>query len=142
MKDQTNKPTSLSVEQAEMMAKFKWRLDLDDLTELSDDVAFALGKHRGTGINLNGLTTLSEEAANSLTKCKGNFFLNGLTTLSNSVAGALAKHRNWLSLDGITSLSDEAAEAFAKPRRGLLESIQNGSHSTGSPRSREQQPQR
>ena len=38
--------------------------------------------------------------------------LNGLTTLSDEAAKALAQHRGWLSLNGLTTLSDEAAKAL------------------------------
>ena len=66
-------------------------------------------------LDLDGLTTLSDAAAEVLAKHEGDLCLDNLTTLSDAVAVALGKHLgSLLSLTGLTSLSDAAAEALAK----------------------------
>jgi hypothetical protein len=48
--------------------------------------------------------------------------LDGLPTLSNEAAQALAKHMGWLSLGGLTTLPDEAAKVLrANPSIALPE---------------------
>ena len=58
------------------------------------------GKHK-EGLNLNGLTTLSDAAAEALATHKGYLNLDGLTTLSAAAAKALAKHKGELWLHGV-----------------------------------------
>ena len=60
---------------------------------------------------LQGLTSLSDEAAKALANHTGQLLLNGVTEISDE-AKALA-HANQINLSGLTSLSDEAAEALA-----------------------------
>ncbi len=88
-------------------------LYLDGLTMLSDAAAEALGKYKGY-LYLRGLTTLSDAAAEALAKHKGGLYLSGLTTLSDATAKSLAKHEGHLDLSGLTTLSDAAAESLAK----------------------------
>jgi hypothetical protein len=81
---------------------------------------FALAQHKGRRLYLNGLTTLSAEAATALAQHKGALFLNGLTTLSAEAATALAQHEGReLALDGLTTLSDETAKALAQYKGDL-----------------------
>ena len=55
-----------------------------------------------------------------MAKHEGRLYLNGLTTLSEKAAEALAKHEGDLSLGGLTTLSAEAAAALkANPSIGL-----------------------
>jgi|LakMenEpi03Aug12_release.lakeMendotaPanAssembly.Ray.scaffolds.fasta_scaffold47667_5 beta-lactamase regulating signal transducer with metallopeptidase domain len=87
---------------------------LDGLPTLSDDAARALAQHKRP-LSLNGLTTLSDEAARALSQHKGWLSLNGLTTLSDEAAKALGQHDgDWLYLNGLTTLSDAAAGALAQ----------------------------
>jgi beta-lactamase regulating signal transducer with metallopeptidase domain len=89
-------------------------LILNGLTTLSDEAAKALAQHEGS-LYLYGLTTLSDDAATALAQHKSNLYLNGLTTLSDEAAAALAQHKGLqLILDGLTTLSDEAATALAQ----------------------------
>jgi len=68
-----------------------------------------LFRSEGSGLSLNGLTTLSRAAARDLSRLKGRLELNGLTNV-DEVAGELAwGHLHELSLDGVTELSDRAA---------------------------------
>ena len=66
------------------------------------------------GLSLCGLTTLSDAAAESLSKNRGHLSLGGLTTLSDAAAESLSKHEGDLSLRGLTTLSDAAAESLSK----------------------------
>tara|TARA_B110000263_G_scaffold249480_1_gene267207 strand:- start:1132 stop:2865 length:1734 start_codon:yes stop_codon:yes gene_type:complete len=81
-------------------------LELDGLTELSDVAAEGFGKHEGK-LSLNGLSSLSVAAAESLSKHEGDLHLSGLTGLSEAAAESLSKHEGELGLSGLTSLSDD-----------------------------------
>ena len=111
--------TTLSTPEAYRLVKRRWfwrrdTLDLQGLTTLSDEAAKALAQHEGW-LDLNGLTTLSDEAAKALAQHKGeNLLLNGLTTLSDEATKALAQHKGGLGLTDLTMLSDEAAKALAQ----------------------------
>ena len=70
-------------------------------------------------LHLNGLTSLSDAAAESLSKRRllpheGSLYLNGLTSLSDAAAESLSKHQGYiLSLISLADLSDEAARSLA-----------------------------
>ena len=85
-------------------------LSLSGLTTLSDAAAESLSKHTGD-LNLHGLTTLSDAAAESLSKPRGSLYLYGLTTLSDAAAESLSKHRG-----GNLDLSGEAKAKVSKFR--------------------------
>jgi hypothetical protein len=91
-------------------------IQLNGLTTLTDEAAKALAQFKGSYLELHGLTTLSDEAAKALAQFKGSFlYLDGLTTLSDDAANALAQFKgNVLSLNSLTTLSDEAAKALAQ----------------------------
>jgi len=96
---------------------------LNEYTLIDDDAADALttGNDKDIEIYLDGLTWLSDAAAQSLSKCQGELTLNGLTSISPTVAQALSKQKNGiLSLNGLISISDSAAEAFATYAGGYL----------------------
>ena len=82
------------------------------LTTLSDAAAELLSKHKGD-LWLSGLTTLSDAAAESLSKLKGDLHLGGMTTLSDAAAESLSKLKS-LDLQGLTQLSGAAVESLAK----------------------------
>jgi hypothetical protein len=74
----------------------------------------------GMWYDLNSVTALSVEAAETLAKARRPLSLNGLTALSPAVAAALAKHEpiaifgaGDLRLNGLKALSPQAAEALA-----------------------------
>ena len=82
-------------------------------SDMSDAGATILSKHNGS-LSLSGLTTLSDAAAESLSKHEGgNLSLSRLRTLSDAAAESLSKHEGNLKLLGLTSLSDAAAESLA-----------------------------
>jgi tartrate dehydratase beta subunit/fumarate hydratase class I family protein len=92
----------------------KGPLLLNGLTTLSAEAAKGLAQHKGA-LSLAGLTTLSDEVAAALAQHEGALLLTGLTTLSAEAATALAQHRGvWLSLHGLTTISDEVATALAQ----------------------------
>ena len=110
----------LSVEDAKRLAQDKsGRLLLNGLTTLTLDAAKELAKHEGW-LSLNGLTSLSNEAAEALGEHKGYLHLDGLTKISDAAAKALARHKGELSLNGLTLLSDEAGIALAGHTGGRL----------------------
>ena len=89
-------------------------LDLDGLTSLSDAAAQALARLKG-GLSLRGLKKLSDVAAQALAQHKGDCLtLDGLTSLSDAAAQALARHKGGLRLRGLKKLSAAAAQALAQ----------------------------
>ena len=105
---------------AEALAKHKGSryLNLDGLITLSDAAAEVLAKHKGD-LHLSGLIALSDAAAKALAQHNGNLDLRRITTLSEAAAKALAQHRDELNLSGLTNLSDAAANALAKHKGEL-----------------------
>ena len=75
---------------------------------MSGKVAGALGRHEGE-LRLDGLTTLSPEAAKGLAAHHGWVYLDSLTTLSESAARALLKNKRdvYVNADAISSLTEE-----------------------------------
>jgi len=106
------------------LAEHEGRLSLNGLTSLSAEAAQALAKHKGD-LGLGGLTSLSAEAAQALAKHKGDLhlYLDGLTSLSAEVAQALAKHEGWLSLDGLTSEDKQRFEILREQHRAANETL-------------------
>ena len=113
--------TSMSDKAAEALANHGGvYLSLNGLTSLSDSLGHIaltekLANYEGN-LYLDGLASLSDNAAETLAKHKGNLYLRGLTSLGDNLAEVLAKHKGDLYLWGQTSLSDNAAEALAKYR--------------------------
>ena len=118
---------SLSVEAAEVLAEMhphNWDGRLPGFKTVPLDVAKALAKRPG-GLSLEGLTSLSDEAAKALQgRLNGN--LPRLTALTVESARAIAGpvpgqfHRT-LNLDGLTALPDDIALAIGgKDSRGNL----------------------
>ena len=64
-------------------------------------------------LDLDGLTSLSDGAAEALSKIKGSMYLRDLKSLSSAEAKALSAHEGYLVLDGLTILSDGSAEALS-----------------------------
>jgi|LakMenEpi03Aug12_release.lakeMendotaPanAssembly.Ray.scaffolds.fasta_scaffold70706_2 predicted DNA-binding WGR domain protein len=106
--------TSLSDAAAESLSKHKGELNLSELTSLSDSsghVALAgkLASQKGEWeweLDLRGLTSLSDAAAEALSKHKGRLNLSGLTSLSDAAAEALSKHKGDISFYNL-KISDE-----------------------------------
>jgi hypothetical protein len=95
-------------------------LEMDDSTErfeFSDDLARALGKHKGS-LLLWGLESISLECAKKLAQVEGALGL-GITTITKPVAEALAQRRGSLWLDGLTELPEEIAVILSAHEGGL-----------------------
>jgi hypothetical protein len=108
------------------LSKHQGYLDLSGLKELPPEIAAALitrwerHDYRLIGLDLNGLTELSDQTAEVLSHYPGSSLsLNGLKTFSPSVARFLARSKCNLALFGLEELSDDAARAFSKYRRKL-----------------------
>lgn len=105
----------ISLQEAMLLAGHKGEVCLDGLATLSDEAAKALAQYQGGYLSLSGLSTLSDEAAKALAQHQGGYLsLNGLTTLSIEAAKCLAQHDGELSLNGLTTLSVEAAKFLAQ----------------------------
>ena len=66
--------------------------------KVSVTAAESLSRHKGVSLYLDGLTSLSDAAAESLSKYEGCLFLYGLTSLSESAAESPSKHAGELYL--------------------------------------------
>ena len=109
----------LSVAAARELAAFKGTsLVCDGLTELAPDVAEALAAVQVPHVSLNGLREMSAETAACLARCGipqvTDLHLDGLPTLTSEAARALAGFSGGrLFLNGLGELSPEAAAALA-----------------------------
>ena len=110
----------LTKEIAEQFLADEDSVDLSEFTAIEDDAAEVLSTNEptnpwGRSLYLFGLTSLSDSAAESLSKHKGDISLASLTSLSDSAAESLSKHKGFsLRLGGLTELSDAAAESLSK----------------------------
>lgn len=111
--DDTDEIKSLTAGQAERWAQWYGDLSLDGLTTLSDEAAEALSQHTGGQLSLNGLTMLSDAAAAALARHEGDVHLESLAVLTSpALAAKLASHST--SLDKVTSISTDAARALVQ----------------------------
>ena len=83
--------SELPIGQAESLAHHKGDLSLNNYTVISSEGASLLGQHKGGTLWLNGLRSLSAEAAASLAAHEGSMSLDGLTVLSDEAAAALSR---------------------------------------------------
>ena len=78
---------------ADVLSTYTFGLELDGLTSLSDAAAESLGKQGEPVVyelTLNGLSCLSEQAAEALSRHEGGLELNGVTSLSNGAVAGLS----------------------------------------------------
>ncbi|MDB4472150.1 hypothetical protein N9073_06210, partial [Akkermansiaceae bacterium] len=118
--------TEINKSVAYSLSKHQGYLDLSGLKKLPPEIAAALitrwerHDYRLIGLDLNGLTELSDQTAEILSHYPGSSLsLNGLKTFSPSVARFLARSKCNLRLFGLKELCDGAAKAFAKYRRRI-----------------------
>jgi hypothetical protein len=131
---------SLRKEQADALASHRGALSLDGLRGADAFTAWSLGSYQGSWLSLNGITELSDDAAELLVRYDrdtmwptspdmatagngcfvGSLRLNGLKAISEKVAQALGK--NWASvyLDGIESITPKQAENLISGKCGAL----------------------
>jgi hypothetical protein len=110
--DDTDEIRSLTAEQAEHFAQLYGDLSLNGVTTLSDAAAEALSHHKGGHLSLNGLTAISDSAAAALARHEGEVYADSLAVLTSpELAAKLASSD---ALDNVTSLSAEAAKAIVQ----------------------------
>ncbi|MFM7072178.1 MAG: DUF1588 domain-containing protein, partial [Planctomycetota bacterium] len=92
---------------------------LNGLTTMSEDLAQAIADNGRGALHLNGLKTLTPEAARFICKREGDVHLNGLTTFPDDALKVLVDPRfgtttrRNLYLKGLPTVSDEAATMLA-----------------------------
>ena len=106
-------PSSSKALKSFKFEKLKGDLILDRLTSLSDGAAEALSKYKGK-LYFSYLESLSDAGAEALSRHEGDLNLRGLKSLSDAAAESLSKHKGELDLSYLESLSDAAAEALSK----------------------------
>lgn len=96
-------------------------LPLQKWQALAPGAADVLCRHRGPGMNLSDVSRIGVRDATALAKYEGTLGLDGLTSLSDEAASSLATYKGRrLSLGGLATLSDEAAAALrANPKIDL-----------------------
>jgi len=109
---------SLDTAMADAIVSKQKYLSLGGLSSVSDDVVEILSKHSG-GLYLDGLKSLSENAATSLGSHKGELSLEGLTSIDEAVAKSLSVHEGGLWLSGLVEISDSVAALLAA-HKGML----------------------
>lgn len=78
------------------------------------------------GLILNEVTELTPEVADALGGHGGVLVLKGIKTLTPEVARKLAMHKDWLWMTGLEEVSDDALEVLkANPRIRLSERFSN-----------------
>lgn len=108
---------TLTVAQAQLLSQRQYGLQLHGLRTISEEAAETLATHKGKWLSLVGLNTISDQVAESLSRYEGGLMLSGLTVLSEKAAESFAKHKGgWLNLDGLNAISDSQAEALGKHR--------------------------
>jgi hypothetical protein len=108
----------LDVDSAKALANHEGEnlLSLNGLEELDVETAEALAAHNGP-LNLNSITSLTDQALRALAACNFDISLDGLVLLED--ASALKDHSGSLSLCGLREISDKVADQLAK-RKGTL----------------------
>ena len=88
---------------------------------IDDDAAEVLRQDDGRGLDLDGLISLSEAAAESLAQHRGYLDLGGLETLSDTAAAKLGSifQGEYLNLCNLHDLSDAAYESICTCRSDL-----------------------
>jgi mono/diheme cytochrome c family protein len=111
---------SLTPEVAELVVKSaRQGINLDGLTTLTEDLAKVLAKTNGS-LSLNGVKTLPDAVAEALGKVGVPLLLNGLEQISPTAVGKLGANPNVRSpvfLEGLKTLTDETANALAASPR-------------------------
>jgi hypothetical protein len=110
---------TLDLAKAEQFLEDDDSIDLCEMTSITDEAAESLSKHEGT-LELDGLTDLSDAAVESLSRHKGDLGFSGLTSITDAAAESLSKHEGELFLNGLTALTDAVAESLSKSEGGLL----------------------
>ncbi len=92
------------------------KLGLDGYTLASSAAITKIVKHSfdDDRLDLSGLKFLSESAAKSLSKFRGNIRLDGLKALSQEAAEHLCRHRANLHLDGLTQATMPVLDYLCK----------------------------
>jgi hypothetical protein len=127
--------TEISPLAAAILAECCAHLSLDGLSEASDEVMASFSRFTGFYLDLSGLLYLSEAAAASLAAIESHsawdctLILDGLSHISQEAAEHLAEFRGNLSLDGVECLTKRTAEILARHRGHLslmgLECVSN-----------------
>ena len=111
------KVNQISPKIAEQLIRVKYVLILDGLLTLDEDVAKELSVSRKgylPDLSLNGLSDISVEVANHLSKKRGYLSLSGLSSLKPKVASSLGAKDGRLILNGVKQINADVAFSLGK----------------------------
>ena len=109
--------TSINKGVAEELTRFNaYRLQLNGLTNINNEVAGALANFQGKVLFLMDLlSAMDKEAVKELAKFKGDWLILGLTSLDKEDAREFAKGEgNGLSFDRLSSIDKEVAHELSR----------------------------
>lgn len=89
-------------------------LYLSKLESLEAEIAKVFAESSAKELSFYGLKSISDGAAEQLSRFRGKLSLAGLRTMSDAAAASLAKHKGRLDLSGLDRLSRNAAESVRK----------------------------
>lgn len=112
--------TSLTAEIVKAIPKDCLYIDLSGFSFIENEAAIELGKRNGESLNLNGLSNISNIAAENLSLFTGSILLNGIQELSEIAADHLSHHQNELRLNSLQNLSCVAFESLVNNHKDSL----------------------
>jgi hypothetical protein len=95
------------------LSQLRYYLNLNGISSLSDDDAVVFARHPGI-LDLSGLKDVSDTALSHLAAKRGGLWLNGLAQLSDTAADALSKHEGDLYLYGIKFMFEDKYKVLQK----------------------------
>lgn len=111
----------LTIAIAEEIRTFDGSLTIRDTYDLpSDFLKTLLDGFKGTYLSLLGMTQLSAETAEALSKFPGGLNLNDVEEISAEAAAHLATHQGELDLNGLLSITEDAGMQLSKHSKPLL----------------------
>jgi len=117
---QLSTTSEITLEVAEVLAKFRGDTLILGIKSLSPEVAAALTKSQAANLWLHSITTVSPDAAEAISKLHGHLVLTSLTELDSvTLAEKLASRPGALSFPFLKTISPEVASALGKTERSL-----------------------
>ena len=82
---------NLSIQEASVLARYRGRLSLNNLSNLNSETLAALVQHTGKSISLASLEKISHPQAQQLKAYRGDLYLRGLREIPLTIESAFAE---------------------------------------------------